>query len=488
MMGLQALGTMKYLPALDYLAAVMLNRTRPGSIRTTAAVALSKMGATSASPIRQALRDSDERIQQVAIQWAADQKDQDSVPGLLAVLKGSPLPDVRSAALQSLAIISPAATRQLMNTITALLDDPAPEVRIEAISALGNITGSVVSQKVMDIATRDRNPSVRQAALYAFGRWSPVKQRGRVEPILLGALDASEPTPIRQAAAVSLGIIGGPAAEKALITVLDTPTLDPALQRDIVNALGKLRSEAAVPVIAQLLNSESTGVRLAAAIALGRIGDESATKSLLAAMKDKNPLVAQAAQEAFNQMRVPEGSALDTQLADRNPNVRLEAVQKLTPSKYTVPLLIRMLADDSFEVRQAALATLSTVRDPDLLGQVVQAASDRDFRRRQACAVILGRIANPQYAKVLVALYSDTDAGVRAEAVRALGRLDVQTSATVIVKAASDSEPSVRAAAAESLGKLDPSLSKGKLLELAKDPSPEVRAATFIELRKIAVQ
>ena len=79
-----------------------------------------------------------------------------------------------------------------------------------------------------------------------------------------------------------------------------------------------------------LLNDQSSGVRRAAAEALGRIGDASALEPLTAALKDASWSVRAAVAEALGHIPDPRAAdSLSAATRDRDLNVRQAAIDSL---------------------------------------------------------------------------------------------------------------------------------------------------------------
>ena len=102
---------------------------------------------------------------------------------------------------------------------------------------------------------------------------------------LIEALKFQEDPNIRLAAASALGRIGDSRAVNPLIVALD----DQHRVREIVAlALGEIGDSRAVDPLITSLGDENWGVRSSAAKALGKIGDDRAVQPLTNLLRDKN--------------------------------------------------------------------------------------------------------------------------------------------------------------------------------------------------------
>ncbi|MDP6380477.1 MAG: MFS transporter, partial [Phycisphaerae bacterium] len=94
------------------------------------------------------------------------------------------------------------------------LDDPHPEVREEAVLALGRIGDAGAVETLLGLV-RDKDAGLRRVAVRALGM---IKDQRAVEPLLELLKEESEE--IQEAAAEALGEIGGPASKSVLTDVL----------------------------------------------------------------------------------------------------------------------------------------------------------------------------------------------------------------------------------------------------------------------------
>jgi HEAT repeat protein len=174
---------------------------------------------------------------------------------------------------------------------------------------------------------------------------------------------------------------------------------DPAERLAAVDAAGAPRRRESVPHLRGVLMrlDERPSIRAAAAVALGRIGDASASGALLEALRDPAEEVRYAAALALGRLAV-DGAA-----------------SRLTRT---------LSSDPSWWVRYAAAAALGRTRRP------FAAASLEDCLRREARWQVrlqavrsLQDIAGPRAARALETGLRDADPGVRAAAALALAEV-----------------------------------------------------------------
>jgi len=249
-------------------------------------------------------------------------------------------------------------------------------------------------------------------------RHAPGDRRAAV-PYLLEVL--KQAPRVRAEAALCLGEIGDPSAVPGLLAAVDPPAGDRdgrEANRRLAVALGALRARQAVPALVQLTTSPDGFTQVAAADALGQIGDPAAVESLaaMAASPAVEPVAAQHALLALG--RIGDARA--------------------------APVLVRMLFDErsgasffpqaSFaaaEIGRPMAAPLLAVlegRDPDLWAWARQ-RKVVDGALFAKAAQLLGDVGGPEAVPALAAKlgYRDPDASVellvRVFAAESLGRL-----------------------------------------------------------------
>ena len=153
--------------------------------------------------------------------------------------------------------------------------------------------------------------------------------------------DSNRDFELRRNAISALGQTKEPAAIPGLVETLRSED-NPDLRDSIVDALGDIGDPAAVPGLTEALSDEDWGVRNTAAYSLGKIG-QSAEDSIPALIKA---------------------------LSDENLAVRYHAADaliKIDSSKQDMvtPVLIQLLKDGDWVVRDMALYTLREIRTPE---------------------------------------------------------------------------------------------------------------------------
>lgn len=279
------------------------------------------------------------------------------------------------------------------------------------------------------------DPTRRLAMVRASRSW----------PAVVEAL--SDPSPeVARAAIGRLIDLDGPGAASALRGCLLNVAFP--VVADVAGALRSLGDTAAVDTAMAGLTEEPYTRRLAAARALGALGDQRARGPLPATLDD--PIAG---------VRAASLGALGT----------------LGPHQDIADECLRLLRDPDAQVRIAAIRAVMRIA-PRAAGDLSALASDPDLlvRREVAQHVAALSAAAPQ-------LLTDVDAAVRQTAALAAGP---QQSPLLALLVAEDPSSEVRRAAARALGSLDRDAAAEGLLRGIEDPDSVVRATAVQSLER----
>ena len=225
-------------------------------------------------------------------------------------------------------------------------------------------------------------------------------------------------------------------AEREIAGLVQALTIrDPEIRHASAEALGELRAMQAVPaIVSMLLADDSTrGERIAAANALGKIGEESAIDALL---------------EASETSRKREQISIDAALESRDPN-------------YSPNLYVNRISADEFELRTAIA---------------------------QAIGNIGGGIAIHALVEMLVAEKGAMEGSVKNAIHSALAVASTQPNALpALCQAIQHPSPEVRYSAAQRLADFNDSASIDALLRAAYDENEnfDVRQIALIGLGRV---
>jgi len=254
--------------------------------------------AQSAKALAEALKCEFAGVRRYAIQEIAKSKIIERVPDIVQMLTDAkdPDPSVRGAAAIALGDIGGASA---IPALLATLNDPRemPAVQAAAITALGALKAK---QAVKDIIPRLTDAATAKAAAEALGLMG---DRAAASPLATLLTSRAMPVEARRAAAISLGALAAPEALPAIIPALADPDVC-WFAVDAIGAIGaanpkKPLPEAVPPLARVLLTDDRPDIREAAAVALGKLGLDTALDPLSKAIADPEPRVRDQALKAF---------------------------------------------------------------------------------------------------------------------------------------------------------------------------------------------
>jgi len=346
-------------------------------------------------PVLACCRDAVEAVRRAAVEALPFFDDPRAVAALVEALADR-APGVRAAAAAALARTDPAAAR---DPLTTALADPDAWVRYAALRALGSIGHAAVVPAVIDALRDDPAPQVRLAAVDALGRLRAAESLGVLEPLTR----AADPD-LADAAIRAVGHIDRPdalavlerllraagarrrAAAVAALTVRGETRIPELLQwvaaadddRDVAAASieglsavarrHEAQGSAAVRALVVLTSEPSR--REAAIAALSELPFRRIDE-VAAGLRDPAPDIRCSTVEALGRMRQSAASrAIEAALDDIDVTVRLAAIRELKQlgSRNAQRRLLTMArTDPDAAVRRAAmLAAASSGEAADL--------------------------------------------------------------------------------------------------------------------------
>jgi HEAT repeat protein len=335
-------------------------------VRTAAATALGKIGgARAAELVAPLLKDS---ASSDAAGTALINIGTPSVKDLTPMLVGAS-PDLRVLIVNALGGIGDlSCVEPLLTQVNA--QPPSPSVHRLAIVALSNVILKSVPEKIVGPVN-----GVAAVAAVPTAPLTPLQQQETAEtlPVLTAALSSTaEDSFARARAALAVGRIGGPLATSTLVATLGD--FDSRVAESAVTGLQEVGPQA-VPDLSAATKSGNLVVRVAAASALGGIGDGTALAAIKHSLSDPAVEVRQAGATGLGISANPASTAL----------------------------LIPLLSDPSGEVASAASNSLHLLGTPAIPGLVATLGSSNQaaaFYASQALRQI-GNSAEPAVTAVL---------------------------------------------------------------------------------------
>jgi HEAT repeat protein len=333
--------------------------------------------------------------------------------------------DARAAAAQALGVLQ---RKDKIGMLTSLLaKDPADEVKIAAIAALGEIGDPSTEMSVRPFLS-SRKEAFRFAALNAM-----MAMQVSEAPALLRASSKDTDESLRLASVMWMGRTGGKEAVPTLIELLGDASL--RIRHNALLAMAqvwtRLGGEATMASqVADMLADAEPMLRAGACEALGSLPDEKALPLLTRSLADKHYLVRRSAAAAIGSSPLGREtrttgatSQLILLLTDGDHTVRgasATALGQFTPPAAIDPLGLR-LEDPTPEVRHASAESLSRYAAKDALGTVARVLlGSKIVESRREAAWVLTKWTDPVIGDTAFEALKDTDVFVRARALCAL--------------------------------------------------------------------
>ena len=388
---------------------------------------------------------------------------------------------------------TPRTTVSVPTVIQLIKDlfDEDPEVRKDAAKALGLLGDPVSVEPLVLAAIHDKIYEVRKAATEALVRID----RAEARDLLVQAL-SDEALNVRRAAAETLGWLGDRAAVTPLVgvTLFDD---ERTVRLAAADALNQLDPIGATDLLEDVLDDEDPDSRRAAAEALGFLGNRSAMRGLaLVALYDDSEAVRQAAIQSLNKLdRDGAMELLLEELASDDPDSRVAAAEALglLGNREAIGPLVQVTLYDSIDrVRQATANALNTLDQPGATDVLLNALTVDDPIIRKAAAEALGFLRNRATIMPLadVTLFDDEDS-VRRAAADSINKIhrDIHKNPALdrLLESLASNDAPIRKVAAEALGFLGDRAAVGPLLDvILYDGNDSVRRAAAEALNEIS--
>ena len=309
---------------------------------------------------------------------------------------------------------------------------------------IGNIVAAQINRsgKEQLLKTLDPSQNIDQQNLVLLLTWLE-----NTEPTLIKLLSVPNLRPIIFENLVDKG-------PKITDLLLQELTLNPDIETQIaiVQCLGLIRDQRAIPKLLDLLTKNETELIIHIAQTLAKMGDIQAAEPLISLLAHSEIRVRQSAIAALYTLGHP-------QLTER---------------------LISLLQNPHPLMRESALYIAGHFKLPETVELILQACEDQNLRVRKAAIETLPHLQHPRILpKLLKCLQSEND-HIAASAVKALGYIDSNMAQPHIFAALNHPAQWVRYYAIRALGKHHYPQIIGDLITIAqKDQALPVRAAAI---------
>ena len=231
---------------------------------------------------------------------------------------------------------------------------------------------------------------------------------------------------------------------------------DPGIKIAAADALGPVGDPMAVEPLTELIRDQDAGVRRAAVRALSARGGVRVVEPLIAALQDSDPGVRDIAAQAIYRRL----------MTDPDQDARRETVTALGRIKAAdaVEPLIKSIADPDETVRVAAVKSLASIGDVAAVTPLVVMLAREQYRAKttgrsslaveRAAGQALDVLCNENAIDALQAALGHDDSEVRELAVKRLARIESPLVARMLETRLDDENPIIRRSAARGLAEV----------------------------------
>ena len=271
--------------------------------------------------------------------------------------------------------------KRIYGRLKGFLDDPLPEVRQWAVYSLGR-SGNIDVVPELINALKDKNIDIK---IVAARYLADSRDNRAVEPLMEMLHDSNDKA--KGAALNALGSFDDQRIPDINLKLLDDQSVDVKIAA-VSNVARKHDQRAFEPII-KILDGEversqhNTGLKTAAIVALGAMGDKRAAPILIRVAEQKE--------------------------------ARMAAIEALSliKSKESVPILTKYLSDESLalETRRHALLAIGEIGDPSALEALEQLFYDKSSSQFGKPIIIetVGKINSEKAVQILMTLLNTSD-------------------------------------------------------------------------------
>jgi cyclophilin family peptidyl-prolyl cis-trans isomerase/HEAT repeat protein len=291
-------------------------------------------------------------------------------------------------------------------------------------------------------------------------------------PLLVSMLDQAKDDPIVLPSVVrALGQTGAPAAAEPLLALLGGDRTDPNVRLEAVTALAALKSQAALPVIQDLLTDDWPALRVAAVHATGAIDPESFLTILSGMEPDQHFAVRAAIADVLATLPAESGTdRLRAMLDDQDKRVVPSVIDGLV--KLKAPgldtILLAQLKTTDIGIRAAAARAIGRLKPAGgaaaLRDAYRTAESDNSDDVRDAAITALAAYGATEAMETVKGALADKDWALRLKAAALMKTLDPSVETTLAIRPA----PGAPIAPYDSPDLVDPKVSPHAFIETAK--------------------
>ncbi|MCB2209826.1 HEAT repeat domain-containing protein [bacterium] len=294
---------------------------------------------------------------------------------------------------------------------------------------------------------------------------------------------SDENSGVRKAAAEALGDLGDTRAVLPLVAALSDNNSD--VRREAVEALRELGDSKAVQPIIATLADENDGVREAAIEALGAFGDSRAVEPLVAALKEEGFLWKPIVRALCGIGDPRAAEPLIKSLNVQDYELRNLIIEYLIDVKAVMPLIDGLKIEDE-SIHHAIAEALGQIGDARAVEPLFTVLGEK--YNDVAARIALTNICGSKYVDKLIAALSHEDPEVRKNVAVELGIFNEAKAVEPLITSLSDKNLEVRKVVVESLGALSDDRAIEPLKAMLNDGDEALQKAIENSLEKLGVE
>ena len=199
----------------------------------------------------------------------------------------------------------------------------------------------------------------------------------------------------------------------------------------VAGILGSTGEQKGIPALLLALKDLDWQVRLASLESLRKLGSEDVYEKIIVSTKDPVWIVRRSAVEILGDRRIPDsGDTLKITMKDESAEVRIAscfAVGKLAESQF-IPLLKESLSDKEPPVRAAAAEALGNFdcrENPAIIQLLIALLKDSSYAVKNSSLITLGKFREKSAVNPTMDLMKKDEGKLRLQAVKTLGEIGI---------------------------------------------------------------
>jgi HEAT repeat protein len=413
---------------------------------------LAKLGARESEDVLiELLNDDDPLIKVAACEALGNLKSRKAVEHIFPLLYDINF-WVRSCACIALGEIG---DKKALAQLLEKLQDESHWVRSAACEALGKIGDKQAAEDLAYLSLYDESEIVREAAIKALTAIGDVVISPYLNALLSDDLN-------KKFKAMDILVKEGKIVLYSLLSLLESPSA--TLKASVCEILGRIGDERAIEGLAKLFNDKDLNVRIAAINAVANIKSEKAGNYLLNLLSSPDPKLADLAKEALIKLGEKSVGILISEFTKiKNEEIKRKVIEIFgeIKNKETIGVLLECLKARNPYLRAqsclslAKIGTLGHLRErKEIIEEVKKLLQDESYLVRSAALEVLGVLRADEVFEEICQLLKDPETTVKRKAVWAISEIGGIRAVEILRKAVNCDESPVKIEVINSLVKL----------------------------------